>query len=244
MALSRPAVALVSALVALPLVALPACGRDESRRAGGDQGDSFFPLVPGSHWRYALSTSQGSLQIEVTAKGEEALPRDGRVAFVMDERSLGPSLGFDEVAPVAYVIDEGYVGRIHDIGYDGSGKLRALGQNHPTWILPLAPRTGASWDQQNVLFENPEGEGARMQWGADVGALVSLTVPAGSFDGVIEIVSRYYDAATSSHNPKVIYRDYYARGVGLIKSVTEDPSGDPGSRIEQVLLDYGFPASP
>jgi hypothetical protein len=234
-------VALASALAAVLLVTLASCSREASR-ASGDQGDSFFPLVPGSHWRYSLSTSQGTLQIEVTAKGEEALPRDGTLAFVMDERSLGPSLGFDEVAPVAYVIAEGYVGRIHDIGYDGSGKLRALGQNDPTWILPLAPRTGASWDQQSVLFENPAGEGAHMQWGADVGPLVNVTVPAGSFDGVVEIVSRYSDGA--SGDPKVIYRDYYARGVGLIKSVTEDPSGDPSSRIEQVLLDYGFPASP
>lgn len=236
MARSRPSVALIAA------VALLGCGDSESRLAGGDQSASYFPLVAGSHWRYALSTPQGALEIEVSAKGEQTLPRDGRVAFVMDERNLGPSLGFDEVAPVAYVIDEGYVGRIHDIGYDGSGRLRALGQNHPVWILPLAPETGASWDQRNILFENPEGDGGRMHWDADVGALGSLTVPAGTFDGVVEIVSRYYDAAEGDPSPKVIYRDYYARGVGLIKSVTEDPSGDPASRIEQVLLDYGFPS--
>ena len=223
------------------LAALVACGGAESRVAGGDQAGSYFPLVPGSHWRYALSTPEGSLQIEVTAKGEETLPRNGRVAFVMDERNLGPSLGFDEVAPVAYVVHDGYVGRIHDIGYDSAGKLRALGQNEPTWILPVMPETGASWNQQNILFENPEGDGGRMEWAADVRSRTSLTVPAGRFDGVVEIVSRYYDA--TARNPKVIYRDYYARGVGLIKSVAEDPSGDPDSRVEQVLLDYGFPAS-
>ena len=224
------------------LGALACSGSPESRRAGGDQAASYFPLVPGSHWRYQLSTSQGVLQLEVTAKGEQPLPRDGRVAFIMDERNLGPSLGFDETAPVAYVIDRGYVGRIHDVGYDASGKLRALGQNHPTWILPLEPREGDSWDQQNLLFESPEGEGAPMAWDADVGPPLSLTVPAGRFDGVVEIVSRYYDDAARDRGPQVIYRDYYARGVGLIKSVTEDPHGGSSERVEQVLVDYGFPA--
>jgi hypothetical protein len=176
------------------------------------------------------------------AKGEQALPRGGRIAFVMDERNLGPSLGFDEIAPVAYVIDGGYVGRIHDVGYDAGGRLRALGQNNPTWILPLAPKTGDTWGQQNLLFETPEGEGARMAWNADVGNPVRVTVPAGTFDGAVEIVSRYYDAAAPDQGPKVVYRDYYAQGVGLIKSITEDPGGDPSARVEQVLVDYGFPA--
>jgi len=224
------------------LGALACSGGSESLRAGGDQAASYFPLVPGSHWRYQLSTSEGVIQIEVTAKGEQPLPPEGQMAFVMDERNLGPSLGFDEIAPVAYVIDGGYLGRIHDVGYDGSGQLRSLGQNHPTWILPLEPKAGDSWNQRNLLFESPEGEGARMAWDADVGSPLRLTVPAGTFDGVVEIVSRYYDVSARDPGPKVIYHDYYARGVGLVKSVTEDPQGNASARVEQVLLDYGFPA--
>jgi len=65
---------------------------------------------------------------------------------------------------------------------------------------------------------------------------------SGTFDGGIEIVSRYYDVTALDPGPKGIYRDYYARGVGLIKSVTEDPLSSASARVEQVLLDYGFPA--
>jgi len=204
-----------------------------------DQG--YFPLVEGARWRYRLSSQLGSLQMEITARGEQTLPDGGR-AFVMDERSLGPSLGFADVAPVAYVVDAGYVGRIEGVGYDSAGKLRTLGQSQATRILPLDPKPGQSWGQDHSLFGTPEGGGAQMGWNGDVGELTVVTVPAGTFRDVIEVAIAYYDDSDRAVHPKVLYRDYYARGVGLVKSVTEDPSGDPTHTIEQVLLEYEFPA--
>jgi hypothetical protein len=212
---------------------------------GGDEGatpeeQGYFPLVEGARWRYQLSSQMGSLQMEVTARGHQAL--GGRQVFLMEERNLGPSLGFEEVSPVGYVVDEGYVARIQGIGYDSDGRLRELGQSQPTWILPLDPRPGQSWGQDNSLFDTPEGGGALMGWNGDVVELTSMTVPAGSFEDVVEVDIAYYDDRTPGAGPKVLYRDYYARGVGLVKSVTEDPTGDVSHTIEQVLVGYEFPA--
>jgi hypothetical protein len=66
-------------------------------------------------------------------------------------------------------------------------------------------------------------------------------VPAGRFEEVVELETLYRDASQGEIAVNVIYRDYYARGVGLVRSITEDPSGDPAHRIEQVLLEYDFP---
>jgi hypothetical protein len=212
------------------------------RPASGEAARSYLPLVEGARWRYAISTGRGGLEIEVTGRGEQELARAGRRVFVMDERNLGPSLGFDAVAPVGYVVEQGYVARIEGVGYDRQGGLRELGQDTPTRLLPLDPKPGDTWEQSNHLFGTPEGGGASLAWSATIGARTQVTVPAGAFGDVIEVVTTYYDDDPNADPaPKVVYRDYYARGVGLVKSVTEDPSGDASNRIEQLLVDYSFP---
>lgn len=236
---ARPPSLALFALFALLLP--PGCG-GPGPPASGEAGRSYLPLVQGARWRYAVSTEQGGLEIEVTGLGERELSSAGRRVFVMDERNLGPSLGFDEVAPVGYVVEQGFFARIEGIGYDRHGGLRELGQDAPTRVLPLHPKPGDHWEQSNHLFGTPEGGGASLAWSAAIGDLKQLEVPAGSFSDVIEVVTTYYDDfPTIDPDPKVIYRDYYARGVGLVKSVTEDPSGDASHRIEQLLVDYSFP---
>lgn len=201
---------------------------------------AYFPLVEGAHWRYAFSTAAGSLEMEVVGRGDRELPGGQRHGFVMEERNLGPSLGFDEVAPVAYIWEDGYLAQIKALGYDSQGKLRSLGQSDATWILPVDPRPGQSWDQQHSLFDTPEGGGALLGWSTDIRGVTRVTVPAGSFDA-LEVVSSYFEGPERTALPQVIYTDYYARGVGLVKSITDDPSGDVSHRIEQVLLAYEIP---
>ena len=69
----------------------------------------------------------------------------------------------------------------------------------------------------------------------------TVTVPAGRFEDVVEVDTVYHDASEGEGAAKVVYRDYYARGVGLVRSVTEDPSGDEANLIEQELLEYHAP---
>ena len=156
---------------------LVSCG-SSSRPAGGPAAESYFPMVEGTRWRYEISTGLGSLELEVTAKGAETLPGEDRVVFLMDERNLGPSLGFDEVAPVGYLVEDGYVARIEGIGYDAAGKLRKLGQDRATRLLPVDPQPGDTWGQSNRLFGTPEGGGAKMGWQGDVRKHTRVSVPS------------------------------------------------------------------
>lgn len=225
---------------AFSAVLLMSCGSN-SRPASGPAAESYFPMVDGTRWRYAISTELGSLEVEVTARGAETLPGEDLVVFLMDERNLGPNLGFDEVAPVGYLVEEGYVARIEGLGYDAAGKLRKLGQDRATRLLPVDPQPGDAWGQSNRLFGTPEGGGAKMGWYGDVRERTRVSVPAGTFDDVVEVVTTYFDESRESQQPRAVYHDFYARGIGLVKSVTEDPSGPAGARVEQVLLDYRFP---
>ena len=205
----------------------------------------YFPMVTNGRWLYSVRASVGQFQMEVTGHGELPLPGREERVFVMDERNLGRSLGFAVVAPVGYVKQGGYVARVSGVDYEGSdpgsGKLLLLGRYEPTWMFPLDPKPGQKWAQETDMFGNAEREGARLGWSGEVRQLTSIRVPAGSFEDVLEVETQYRDVADGTPEPKVIYRDYYAHGVGLVRSVTEDPSGDPSNRIEQVLLEYSIP---
>ena len=208
------------ALIALGL--LLAC-RPPQQPASGASADQYFPMIEGAQWVYQLRSGMGRLEIEVTARGQMSLPGAAGQAFVMDEKNRGPDLGFVETSPVAYVVREGYVARISGISYDDSGGLRLLGQDSPTWILPLDPKPGYRWSQQTRLFQTPEGGGAQLGWSGLVKARTRVAVPAGHLDDVAEIETLYRNATGRDLAPQVRYRDYYARGVGLVRSVTEDP---------------------
>lgn len=205
----------------------------------------YFPRVANGRWLYSVRASLGQFQMEVTGRGELPLPGREERVFVMDERNLGPSLGFAVVAPVGYVEQAGYIARVSGVDYvgsdPGSGRLLLLGRYEPTWMFPLDPKPGQTWSQETDMFGNNDNKGARLGWSGEVRPLTSIRVPAGVFEDVLEVETQYRDAAEKDLDPKVIYRDYYAHGVGLIRSVTEDPSGDLSNRIELVLLEYSIP---
>lgn len=222
----------------LPWLVLWACSGGGGEPAPGE---GYFPLIEGARWTYAFSSELGALEVEVELLGERDLPGGLPRAFLAEERTAGSILGFAEVAPVAYVVENGFVSRIEGIGYGGDGKLRALGQSEATRILPVDPQPGQTWGQEQSLFTTPEGGGAEISWSAEVRDLTRVTVPAGTFEGVVEVEIRYYEGDSQSAQPKIVYHDFYARGVGLVKSRTEDPGGDERNTIEQELVAYELP---
>jgi hypothetical protein len=236
--------AVAAALLVTAASCRPEAPPDRPGAANRVTGD-YFPMVPKARWLYSIRSGLGRFQVEVIARSELPLSEGGDLVFVMDERNLGRSLGFAVVAPVGYVKQGGYLARVTGVDYVGSdpksGKLQLLGRYEPTWMFPEDPKPGQSWVQQTDMFGNAENPGALMGWSGRILELSSVEVPAGRFDEVLDVETEYRDASEGSLVPKVVYHDYYARGVGLIKSVTEDPSGDESNRIEQVLLEFSIP---
>lgn len=230
------------AFLALLLAASLAACSGGPRSASGEAADDYFPMVEGARWAYRIETSAGALDVEVTARGDMRLRGFPRPVFVMDERNTGPSLGFVESSPVAYVMDQGYVSRFTGLDYQEDGTLRSLGEDAPVRILPRPPTFGHTWEQQTHLFQTPEGGGAALDWSGEVKRGQPVTVPAGRFEDVVQIDMVYRDVwRDGTVHKQVLYEDTYARGVGLVRSVTRDPEGDPSHTVEQVLVDYEFP---
>jgi len=233
------------AALALPLaLALPACKpAGVPAVAAGTQQEEYFPLVDGARWVYALNANGGKIEVTVDARGSQSVTGIEGELFIMDEATNGEAIGMADIAPVGYLQTGGYLSRYTALDYDTGGGLRSIGGEDPMWVLPLdrAPAPGTSWSQDTGMFQLPEGGGGSIRWTGKIAELTELDVPAGHFANVLLIRKEYWDESVSPDGPLLAYEDFYARGVGLIRSVTYNEQ-DAGSQIlSQELLRYQFP---
>lgn len=221
------------------------CGEPAAPRvAAGDAGREYFPLVQGATWVYHVDLGLGSSEVEFFAEGVRAIRGLEQPAFVILERTTGESFGLAQVAPSAYVISEGFVSRYSGVDFDDAGGIRLLGGEDPTWVLPVAGEPGRQWAQETRLFEQPEGGGGLIRWTGRTENVARVQVPAGIFTDVLKVRAEYWDTSIDAEHALLAYEDYYARGVGLVRSVTYNESEGSSQMLEQNLLRYAFPAPP
>jgi len=212
-----------------------------SSRAPGAASTEFFPLVKGARWVYKLDLVVTSTEIEVLAKGDSAVEGLGNGAFVMDERTVGQSFGLAPVGPTAYVSSDGFLCRYSGLDYTTGDHLKMLGTEDPTRVIPLGASPGAEWTHQTRLMQQPEGGGGLIKWTGRTKRSDPVTVPAGTFTDVILVESEYWDPSIDSDAPLIAYQDWYARGVGLLRSVTTNLKEGGKRMTEQTLESYAFP---
>lgn len=224
-------------------VAAIGCDVSTSERASGPAANEYFPLVPGAHWRYKLTLPTGTAEVEVVARGDFAIEGLAGLAFVMDEHAIGADdLGIAEVGPTAYVARDGFLCRYTGLDYRTPDQLRMLGEEDPARVMPIAVAPGASWTHQTRLLQQPEnGGGGLIKWTGRTRSVADLVVPAGKFQDVLLVESEYWDPTVDPDGPLLSYQDYYARGVGLLRSVTKNERDGGSQMVEQILLDFDFP---
>ncbi len=223
---------------------LAACSPETPQVAAGAAAQEYFPLVKDARWVYRVQAGAfRRSEVEVVGKGLRSVAGiDGEV-FINDEVIDGEALGFADVAPVAYLTVEGFIGQVSGLDYDDKGGVRVLAGEDPKRILPVDPQQGASWEESSRMFELPEGGGAITRWSHRIEARDSIEVPAGTFRDVLMVESKYWDDDVSEETPLLRFEDYYARGVGLVRSVTFDEQQGGHQVVEQNLLRYAFPAA-
>ena len=117
-----------------------------------------------------------------------------------------------------------------------------LGGEDPARVMPLGAAPGASWTHETRLLEQPEnGGGGLIKWTGRTTHVAELVVPAGSFQNVLLVETEYWDPSVNAHAPLLSYQDYYARGIGLLRSVTKNVRDGGIQMAEQTLLDFDFP---
>ena len=113
-------------------------------------------------------------------------------------------------------------------------------------LLPAKPREDEEWESDVQLFDLPNGAGYGMRVVSRATSTEeSVTVPAGKFEGCLlvdtTIVPRTRTAKAEDEALSFFhYRDWYAPGVGLVKSLAiSGPRSEPMTTIELISFRDG-----
>jgi hypothetical protein len=228
-------------LRAIALCVLLASCAGPAPHASGPAAREYFPMLPGAHWVYALHTGLfSSTTLDVTARGERPVRGSETGIFVVEERAEGEMYGLEPSGLVGYRVADGYVTRVPAVEMGADGIVHLFGHDGLS-ILPLDPHPGQQWSDQVELFDSL-GD-SRQSWTATVENVGRMRVPAGTFDDVIVVRSEHWDREWRETEPLHSYEDYYARGVGLIRSVAHNHTRLlPIAEIDQELVEVSFDA--
>ena len=232
-AMLRTAAAVVAAL------ALLSCAATPPPHAAGPAARDYFPMLPGAHWVYEMRTGLFThTKLEVTSRGERPVRDSDSGMFVFEEQADGELFGLEPAGLVGYRVSGAYVTRIAAIELGSDGVVHLFGHGAVA-VLPVNPESGQHWSDQVDVFD---GSGAAPQrWTAEVENVGRVHVAAGTFDDVIVVRSASWDLEWKNDEPLHSYEDYYARGVGLIRSVAHNHTRFlPIAEMEQELVEVRF----
>jgi hypothetical protein len=221
-------------------VGLLACASAPPPHARGAAAREYFPLMAGAHWVYDLQTGFFShTTLDVTARGERPVRDSATGIFVVEERASEELFGLEPSGLVGYRVADGYMTRVPALELGADGVVRVFGRDGVS-ILPVDPQPGQRWSDQVQVFANASGE-SKQSWTATIENVGRLHVTAGTFDDVIVVRSEQWDLEWRENEPLHSYEDYYARGVGLIRSVAHNHTRFlPIAEIEQELVEVSF----
>jgi len=226
------------------LVASGGCAvlRGSSERAGATAHREFFPLHPGTLWVYEVHDSEGRVALErVLVRGVYHLKTQQTEGTVVEE-SGGMSGDFDlDVSwhPVVYYRRGPFLYKFSGVNYVG-GELReqTLGDGEEK-VLPADPTELRHWESDFDIFRTDPGS----SYHARMVSVVQPTrdavkVRAGVFHGCLRVDSEsILDSSSARSSKKDVafrYVDWYAPGVGLVKS--EVRAGEPARPITTLEL--------
>lgn len=222
---SLSAVILGSALIGFGTPAF--AGRQDSHAGKEWRWEQIEPLFPhalGTRWVYAVSgkwyANGGELRAEV--RGTQHVLHLKKDAVLIDETHPGVALGTpSEVLPVLYYASEGYL--VRDTAYIYSNPQRTslistgnLGEAVAP-ILPLDLKKGGT-DWQPV-DEEQWGKASRLDVTSHFRSEQEMVaVKAGTYPECVKVEGTVARGDGSGYR----YQEWYAPGVGLVKSTTTD----------------------
>lgn len=205
----------------------------------------YFPLTARSHWHYRIRELRKRLDYEnrVRVFGEREIPSLGRKAIQVEERygaTGGGVLLLEEQEPVVYFLENGYLNRIF-LTMQG-GKLIAASGSGDSRFLPEKILPGSGWDSSSETF----------RVGTELGFKISHThkisidpnpikVPAGKFASCVRIDTYTTNGPGSGRGDAELtfyYSDWYAAGVGLVRTQQFDDQKRTLERTRIELLEY------
>ncbi|HXG65990.1 MAG TPA: hypothetical protein VNO70_12885 [Blastocatellia bacterium] len=192
----------------------------------------YFPLVPGSQYKYTINHSSG-LVSDVTVVVDEA-KENGQQVFIETTQIVDKSGGMElaQTATRKYICDNGRVQLVSDFTdnkVEGKPNTAELKLRTPAVFMETPAsleKTGSKWSYTfNVVLQQPGQPPATLPESTmaafDVRGTESVKVPAGEFKAVK--LGRKVGKSEGV--------DYYVRGLGLVKR-------ESGEGTNWVLKEY------
>jgi len=214
---------LLTALVALTTgcTSLPIAATLDLRTA-----HDYFPLHPGTFWVYEVRDAAGRVAIErVLVRGPYHLKTHAADATIVEE-SGGMTGEFDlDVSwhPVVYYRRGLFLYKFSGVNLEDDEQLRevSLGEGEEK-VLPDDPVEQREWQSDFEIFGNGGDEYSARMVSIAQPSREAVHVRAGTFRGCLRVDSESWLAAEESRSAsrRVAYRytDWYAPGVGLVKT--------------------------
>jgi hypothetical protein len=209
----------------------------------------FFPLAPNSWWEYAVSRRAGAerFRFVATVRQDEFTASDGHPCRIVDERYGDVSGG--ERFPVVYCAKGGFLHRVMSLEYRGESLQDNGLRSGELKFLPTDLGRTDAWEGLTNAYRLPDGSGFEVQQQHQVApAPERVVVPAGTFERCARVDTTAIHTATGSDGapvgPRILYyyRDWYAPGVGLVKTEQRDADADVLATIE--LVHYAIGGEP
>ncbi|MGH7857734.1 MAG: hypothetical protein ACREQY_10430, partial [Candidatus Binatia bacterium] len=208
----------------------------------------FFPLRPGTFWVYRVQDFDGQVTLQrVRVRGKFYLKTLEAPGTVVDESGgVSGELSLDvDWHPVVYYRRGDFLYKFSGLDYDGK-ELRevrlGLGEEK---VLPSDPFRYPAWESDfEVFYQNDESGYSIRSYSIAQQEAGAVEVGAGTFRDCLRVETRSMTMshARGSRDQTVLYRyiDWYAPGVGLVKSVVEvDDAPRPVRNVELLSFRAG-----
>jgi hypothetical protein len=197
----------------------------------------FFPLAPDSVWTYRVNSKSQRNTYVVTDKamGEKYVPS---LNITVVEEYYNMDRG--GTRPIVYITRNGYWTRLSGLDYSKDDiEAPAWGRSEEGEFMPAILKPGINWRSQIFPFGHMPGSFDIRQLHRTFFEPADIVVPAGHYAGCMRIETEaQYEGGSYAKIGKplrLIYEDYYAPHVGLIK--TQALEGNiHGGEVERVEL--------
>ncbi|MGH7899932.1 MAG: hypothetical protein ACREQQ_18390 [Candidatus Binatia bacterium] len=208
----------------------------------------FFPLRPGTFWVYEVRDARGRVALErVLVRGPFFVKTHGADGVIVEE-SGGMSGEFDlDVSwhPVVYYRRGEFLYKFSGLNEVGGELTESPLGDGEEKVLPADPTAHREWESSFQIFQvdRQNGYGARMTSVVNP-SRESVRVRAGTFRDCLRVDSRSVlanrDRRDEAPDVSFQYTDWYAPGVGLVKSeVHESVDHRPISTMELISFREG-----
>lgn len=201
----------------------------------------YFPMEADRGWEYRLDDiGRGAAwRVGVRSRGPKFVPELGRIVVIFDEEYP------DQVLPVAFFLSEGFLQSAIGLGYAADRRMGVMPIGaQPMRLMPVPPQIGRRWSYLEDVFGAADAHepGLAIEWSGVVHGQETVSVPAGTFRRCLRVESvAAHRIPMSTSGRHYRYVDWYAPGVGLVKS--EYSLLEPESPVTRMEL-VSFHAAP